>query len=360
MQLKLKKPLSRYRLVAVLAIVLSAGGLAWWLLQPSELGEGFASGNGRIEATEIDVATKAAGRILDINVDEGDFVQPGQVIAHMDTDVLAAQLKQARAEVQQAQNAILTAQALVTQRESEKTTAEAVVNQRRAELTAAQKHYQRTETLVTRNVMARQQLDDDLATLQSAQAGLAAARSQVLSAQAAIAAAKSQVIEAKSAVDAANAAVTRLQADITDSELKTDRLARVQYRVAQPGEVLGAGGKVLNLVDLSDVYMTFFLPERQAGRVALGADVRLVIDAAAQYVIPAKVSYVASVAQFTPKTVETQSEREKLMFRVKARIDPELLKQHLEQVKTGLPGMAYLKLDPDAEWPAQLQVNVTP
>ncbi len=106
--------------------------------------------------------------------------------------------------------------------------------------------------------------------------------------------------------------------------------------------------------------MTFFLPERQAGRVAIGAEARLVVDAAPQYVIPARISYVASVAQFTPKTVETESEREKLMFRVKARIDPQLLKRHMEQVKTGLPGMAYLKLDADAQWPDQLQINVTP
>ena len=180
----------------------------------------------------------------------------------------------------------------------------------------------------------------------------------MLSADAGIAAARSQVIEAQSALEAAQASVVRLQADITDSELKTDRVARVQYRVAQPGEVLGAGGKLLNLVDLADVYMTFFLPERQAGQVAMGSEVRLVIDAAPQYVIPAKVTYVASVAQFTPKTVETESEREKLMFRVKARIDPELLRKHMEQVKTGLPGMAYLKLDADTEWPAHLQINV--
>ncbi|HAB62901.1 MAG TPA: glycoside hydrolase family 43, partial [Pseudomonas sp.] len=329
-------------------------------LRPSGLGEGFASGNGRIEATEIDVATKSPGRVIEILVDEGDFVQPGQVLARMDTDVLQAQLNQARAQVRQGENAILTAEAMVAQRESERATAEAVVTQRRAELTAAQKRHQRTETLVARNAMARQQLDDDLAAMQSAQAALAAARSQVVSADAGIAAAKSQVIEARSAVEAAQAGVERLQADIRDSELKSDRVARVQYRVAQPGEVLGAGGKLLNLVDLADVYMTFFLPERQAGRVAIGAEVRLVIDAAPQYVIPAKVSYVASVAQFTPKTVETESEREKLMFRVKARIDPELLKRHMEQVKTGLPGMAYLKLDAESEWPADLQINVTP
>ncbi len=343
-----------------LVVVVIVGLLAWSELRTDGLGDGFASGNGRIEATEIDVATKLGGRIREISVDEGDFVQPGQIIARMDTEVLEAQLNQARAQVRQAENAILTAQALVAQRESEKATAEAVVHQRRAELTAAQKRYQRTEALVARNALPRQQLDDDLAAMQSAQAALAASRSQVLSAEAGIAAAKSQVIEAQSALEAAQANVARLQADISDSELKTDRVARVQYRVAQPGEVLGAGGKLLNLVDLADVYMTFFLPERQAGRVAMGSEARLVIDAVPQYVIPARITYVASVAQFTPKTVETESEREKLMFRVKARIAPELLNKRLEQVKTGLPGMAYVKLDADAEWPAHLQVNVTP
>ena len=128
--------------------------------------------------------------------------------------------------------------------------------------------------------------------------------------------------------------------------------------MAQPGEVLGAGGKVLNMVDLSDVYMTFFLPEQAAGRVALGQDVRIILDAAPQYVIPAKVSFVASTAQFTPKTVETASERQKLMFRVKAQISPDLLAQHLKQVKTGLPGVAWLKLDADAAWPTNLDVRV--
>ena len=358
MQAHRKKLLIRGLVAAGALLALTT--LAWLELRPSGLGEGFAASNGRIEATEIDVATKLAGRIQSIEVDEGDFVQPGQLLARMDTQGLEAQLRQARAQVRQAQNAILTALAQVAQRESEKASAEAVVLQRRAELSAAQKRHQRTATLVERRALPQQQLDDDLARLQSTQAALAAAQAQVLSAQAGIEAARSQVIEARSAVEAAEAGVARLQADLDDSQLMSDRLARVQYRVGQPGEVLGAGGKLLNLIDLTDVYMTFFLPERQAGRVALGAEVRLVIDAAPQYVIPAKVSFVASVAQFTPKAVETASEREKLMFRVKARIEPELLKKHLERVKTGLPGMAYLKLDPEAQWPSHLQLNVAP
>jgi HlyD family secretion protein len=106
------------------------------------------------------------------------------------------------------------------------------------------------------------------------------------------------------------------------------------------------------------VYLTFFLPTDQAGRVAIGSEARVIIDAAPQYVIPANISYVASVAQFTPKTVETANEREKLMFRIKARIDPGLLRKHLSQVKTGVPGVAHVRLNPQAQWPAELELKV--
>ena len=131
----------------------------------------------------------------------------------------------------------------------------------------------------------------------------------------------------------------------------------MQFKVAQPGEVLPAGGRVLNLLDVSDVYMTFFLPTEAAGRLALGAEARIVLDALPDYVVPAKISFVASAAQFTPKTVETVSERQKLMFRVRAQIDRQLLLEHLEQVKTGLPGEAWVRLDDSQPWPARLALK---
>lgn len=352
----------RKRLIQALLFVVLLGAIAlvaWQALRPDGLGDAIASGNGRMEATEIDIATKLSGRVAEILVDEGDFVVPGQLLARMDPRTLDAQLRQAQAELQRMRNALQTAHAQVAQNESTKAAAEAVVHQRQAELTAARKRYERSSTLAQRNAISRQQLDDDRATMQSGEAALAASRAQVSAAEAASVAARSQVVEAQSAIDAAEAGVAKVQADLDDSQLRADRLARVQYRVAEPGEVLAPGGNVLNLIDLTDVYMTFFLPTSQAGRVALGDDVRLVLDAAPEYVIPARVSFVASAAQFTPKTVETASEREKLMFRIRARIDPQLLKEHLEQVKTGLPGMAYLKLDPQAEWPDSLQVNVS-
>ena len=150
------------------------------------------------------------------------------------------------------------------------------------------------------------------------------------------------IITAESNVKSAQATIERIQADINDSTLTAPRAGRVQYRVAQPGEVVGEGGKVLNMIDLNDVYMTFFLPTDWVGRAKLGSEVRVVLDAAPQFVVPAKVTFVADVAQFTPKTVETAEERQKLTFRLKAHISPDLLKKYVRDVKTGLPGMAYV------------------
>lgn len=345
-------------LAAVAILIGMVGWGAWTLTRPNGPGEGFVSGNGRIEATEIDAATKYPGRVVDIFAQEGDFVTTGQVLAQMQIDVLNAQRDEARAQQQQAINAVASAEAQVKVRESDLAVAQAVAVQRDSDLDNAKRRLARSQTLSREGAASIQQLDDDQAAVRNAEAALAAAKAQVTAAQSAIAAAKAQVTGARSTVAALAATIARIEADIADSQLKAPRDGRVQYRVAQPGEVLSPGGVVLNMVDLTDVYMTFFLPTEQAGQVALGAEARLVLDAAPQYVVPAEVSFVADVAQFTPKTVETAEERQKLMFRIKARIDPDLLRKHLHQVKTGLPGMAYVRLDPRVEWPPELQTRL--
>ncbi|OPH14505.1 glycoside hydrolase family 43 [Azospirillum brasilense] len=355
----MRKP-SRWLLkaAAALSVVVVLYGV-WLFVQPKGLPAGLASGNGRIEAVEIDIATKTAGRVEDILVDEGDFVTAGQVLARMDTDVLQAQAKQAEAQKQQAVIGVETARHQVLQRQAERQAALSLVAQREAERDVAQKQLARSEELEARGTTSRQVLDSDRARFESANAAVSAAKAQVAAADAAIATAEAQVVNARAAVDAAAATVERIQADIRDSTLRSPRDGRVQFRVAQPGEVLGAGGRVLNMVDLSDVYMTFFLPTEAAGRVRIGTEVRIALDAFPQYVIPAKATFVADVAQFTPKTVETANERQKLMFRIKAQIPPPLLKKYIRDVKTGLPGVAYVRIDPDTEWPANLQ-NLVP
>ncbi|EPK9980904.1 MULTISPECIES: HlyD family secretion protein [Acinetobacter] len=320
--------------------------------------DALVSGNGRIEATEINVSSKLSGQLEEILVKEGDFVEPGQILARVKISTLEAQLRELEAQQRQAQDAIATAEAQVAMRISEKAAAEAMVQQRETELMAAKNRLARTEVLAKEGASSKQQLDDERAAAQQAVAVLSAAKAQVQSAQGAIVASKSQVSAAHSQVDAIKASVERIKFDMDDAQLRAPLKARVQFRVAQPGELVAAGGRVLNLIDLSDVYMTFFLPETVAGKIAIGTEVRIVLDAAKNVVIPATVSFVADTAQFTPKSVETESERQKLMFRVKAKIDPTLLNKYIEQVKTGLPGVAYIKIDDQAAWPTFLENTV--
>lgn len=347
----------RYLFIAIAAVAL-IGWFGWQRVQNGGPGPGFASGNGRIEATEVDVAAKLAGRIEEILVKEGDFVTRGQPLARMQVDTLEAQLAEAQAVHQEAVHGIAAAKAQIALRQSDVAAAQALVMQRQAELDVARQRLKRSQSLAGQGATSRQTLDDDRAAALSAEAALTAARAQVIAAESAVQAAEAQHVGSESRARAAAATVARVEADIADSVLKAPRSGRVQFLVAQAGEVLAPGGKVLNLVDLSDVYMTFFLPETVAGRLKLGGEARIILDAAPQYVIPAEISFVSSTAQFTPKTVETQSERQKLMFRVRARISPELLEKYLEYVKTGLPGVTWVKVDASADWPEHLIPNI--
>lgn len=344
---------------AVLVALLAGGALWFWQrIEQSRSDGGIVSSNGRIEAIDVNISAKLPGRIEDIFADEGDLVARGQVVAKLDTSVLEAQLREARAQHDRARMDLESARSLLAQREADKAATEALVVQRLADLDMLRKRLARTRELARQDMATQSRLDEDSAAVNATQAAVVAARAQVRAAEAAIIQSQASIAAAKAQVAATSASIERIQADIDDSLLRAPRDGRVQYRIAQPGEVVAAGGAVLNVVDLSDVYMTFFLPTQVAGKVAIGSEVRLVLDAFPQYVIPATATFVSDVAQFTPKTVETAEERQKLMFRVKASIDPDLLRQHLPQVKTGLPGMAYLKLDPQRDWPAHLQVKV--
>lgn len=335
----------------------AAAFLLWQWRGVPDLPQGFARGNGRMEGIEVEIATKLSGRIREVLVDDGDFVAAGQVVVRMDTQVLRAALAQANARVEEARHAKAAALAIVAQRRSEAAAATALLVQRRSERDVALKKLDRSRYLAEKHSISAQQHDEDVAAAETSKAAVDAAAAQLAAAQAATEASRAQVVQAESAIGAATASADSIQADIDDSELRAPRAGRIQYRISQAGEVLGAGGKVLSLLDTGDVYMSFFLPEAEAGRVALGSEARIVLDAAPGYVIPATVSYVASVAQFTPKTVETESERQKLMFRVKARIAADLLQRYRTQVKTGLPGVAYVRLDPKASWPPKLQTE---
>ncbi|HSV21706.1 MAG TPA: HlyD family efflux transporter periplasmic adaptor subunit, partial [Xanthobacteraceae bacterium] len=165
---------------------------------------------------------------------------------------------------------------------------------------------------------------------------------------------------AEDSVKAAQADVERLQAVLVDLVLLSPRTGRVEYRLARAGEVVAAGQRVLTILDLKDVYMTIYVPGDVAGKLALGDEVRWILDPVPQYVFPATISFVATEAQFTPKSVETAEERAKLTFRVKLQADPKVLDQYYQQVKTGIRGLGFVRRDPKVSWPDDLQVKLPP
>ena len=329
--------LKRWLVLVIILVCVTGAALAWRVLRNPAQPLTFASGNGRIEATEVNVSTKLAGRLVDVSAREGDDVAKGQVLARMDTKILEADLREAEAAIVQAQHKKASAAAAVAQRQNEIAAAEAAVAQRTSQLQLSTTEMRRTKELHSGGFLAREKMDVDVTATKTDAALLRAAQAQLLAARAALDAAQAGVLEAQAAVEAAMARAETIRADIEDSILTASINGRVLYRLAEPGEVLAAGGNVLTLLDLSDVYMTLFLPTEEAGLAALGAEARIVLDVRPDLSIPARVTFVSPQAQFTPKAVETRTEREKLMFRIKVNIPRDLLLAHAKQVKTGLP-----------------------
>lgn len=330
-----QRPKKKKRLgwLVVLACIVAAGGAGgwyWWQQQLHALPPGIAKANGRLEAEQVQIATKYAGRIAEVLAREGDMVDAGQVVARMDTVELEAQLAAAEADVQQAEHEQVQAEALIAQRKSERT--------------FALQELERAAKLKETGYGTVEKLDQR--------------RSEMKTAEAAYDAAVASLEAAKAKILAGRAEVARLKSQIDDSELIVPSRGRIQYKLAQPEEVLDAGGRVFTLLDLSEVYLTIFVPAQVAGPLAIGDEARVVLDPMPGYVFPANITFVATEAQFTPKTVETAEEREKLMFRVKLTIDPALRGRYENQVKTGLRGVGFVRTDPNTLWPDNLTVKL--
>jgi HlyD family secretion protein len=313
----------------VLGAVAFVGWRAWERQQRAQvqLPDGITVGNGRIEAIQVDIATKYAGRIGDVLAREGSMVAPDDLLAHIDSTEMRAELEKANAQLAKAAEDVARAAADIVEKQSA------------ADL--SEKSFARSETLKRNKAIADQDFDESRARRDSSAAAVNVAKATLRSAE------KAEL--------AAAAEVSRQTAQLAEMTLKSPVRGRVLYRLAEPGMVLPAGGKVLTLLDLSDIYMEIFLPSREAARVRVGSEARIVLDVAPEYAARATVSFVSPEAQFTPKQVETRSERDKLMFRVKLQLPAELILPYLERIKTGLRGVGYVRLDDTVPWPDFLE-----
>jgi HlyD family secretion protein len=299
-------------------------------LRGTDMPAGIVKTNGRIEATQVDIAAKYPGRLESVMVEEGDEVGAGQLIAVISSPEYEAQLRGAQAAVLKAKQALAEAEAMIAERQSDQV--------------AAKNDLQRGQDLVEKGWMTKQVFDQRVNKAQSTDALLHAAE-----------AARDQ---AQFAIKTSAAEVDRIEAILVDLKLVAPRSGRVQYKISQAGEVVNAGTRIVTLLDLHDVYMTIYLTAAQAGQLAIGDEARIIIDPLPQYVVPASISFVATDAQFTPKSVETAEEREKLMFRVKLQVDPKVLEQYHTQVKTGVRGIGFARTDSSVHWPQDLAVKL--
>ncbi|NVO14859.1 MAG: HlyD family efflux transporter periplasmic adaptor subunit [Rhodoplanes sp.] len=299
-------------------------------LRGNTMPDGIVKSNGRIEATQVDIAAKYGGRLATMTVEEGDEVTAGQVVATISSPEYEAQLRGAQAQVLRAKQALAEAVALIAQRTSD-------VNFARTDL-------ERGKSLLEKGSITVQVVDQR--------------RNKFEAADAAFRAATAQHEQAQFAIKVAEADVERLQSVLVDLVLVSPRSGRVQYRLARAGEVVATGQRVLTILDLKDVYLTIYLPAEDAGKLTLGDEARIIADPIPEYVIPATVAFVATEAQFTPKSVETAEERQKLMFRVKLQVDPDVLQKYHRQVKTGVRGVGFARTSATIAWPEDLVVKL--
>jgi len=324
---KISKSTVKWIIAVVAVVVVGFIGFRYWQAKQTALPEGIVSGNGRIEGKLVDLAPKEPLRVKKILADEGDLVKPGQVLVQMDTVTLEANLAEANAAVAAAEERLALANANISKQKSE--------------IALANVEAVRSKNLVAEGAGSQRELDvrntrvkTTKASYEEAVAGLQTAKQQV---------------------EVARANAATIQTRIDDATLKSPVTGRVLYRLAEPGEVLAPGGKALTLVNLEDIYMEIFLPAADAAQTKLGAEGRITVDYDPDRAVAGFVSFVSPEAQFTPKQVETRSEREKLMFRVKIQVPRAVASQYVESIKTGIRGVGYVRVKDSAAWPPWLQ-----
>lgn len=375
--------------------------------------EGFASSNGRLQLQNIDVSSLRAGRVSQVLVHEGDLVEKGTPLVTLSSEELDTQLQGAEAAKLQAEAAKLQAEGRKSQAQAAKARAESAVTRAMGTEKRAEGGYARTQggvnqadaVIAAKKAQLQIALDNlnntkalrkdnlvSIAELQQREQAYQAAKAEVLAAQAAkaqaaaggteaqagIAEAQSGIAEAKAAVAEAQAGINQAQAGIeqaqaginqaqsqinrvksiqSDMYVRAPQAGRVEYRIVEVGNVIAPGSKVVTLVDPNDVYLEIFLPTDSSNQVQIGSPARIVLDGI-KAVLPAKVSFVANQSQFTPKSVETKNEREKMMYRVKLSLDPQVASRYQTLLKGGMTAQGYVQLDPSKAWSKDLEVKM--
>lgn len=384
-----------YFLVTGLALIAASVFAVWFYFLQNRMAEGVLEANGQVRGTEVTVSSKLAGRIEALPIAEGRLVKKGALIARLSSAEIEAQLEQAEAQASAADNRIREIEAALkgmatsvgqaqldvgaTQGTSQHTIHQANEGLQRAqaELAAAQaareqekNNYDRNAKLVQQGFVSESYFDQLKNRYAAAEARLKAAERAREEARAALELARVSQLDigirqkevqrlqdekarllasravAQSQAEAAWARVREMQAVASDAEIRAPADGTVINKLAEQGELVAAGTPIATLIDLSDIYVRAYIPEKAIGQIRIGNPARIFADAFPQKFFPGRVIEVSQQAEFTPKEVHTQEERTKLVFGVKVKIDnPE------GYLKPGMPVDVTIKWREDMAWP---------
>ncbi|MBW1917235.1 MAG: efflux RND transporter periplasmic adaptor subunit [Deltaproteobacteria bacterium] len=334
----------------------------WWYALP----EGLLVASGRIEGDEVVIAPKIAGKVILVNKDKGDPVEPGELLARLDSDQITAQLQRAQKEADYWQKQVEQAgidldyterhvQASITESRARVGALAARVVEAEAIYVKNRLDYDRYRSLFSRQVVPKQRLDQVTSAYQASRASLQASRQELQLAQAQLQQArlllktvemKRQAYEAvQASFAAARAAVQEAQANLHDTYIYSPSRGTILTKEVEPGEVVNPGTPLFTMVNMDKLFLKVYINEPDIGKIRLGQEARIYVDAFPDRAFKAQVSRVAQRAEFTPKYVETRAERVKLVFAV------ELLAKNPEgYLKPGMPGDGVIRVQEGVPW----------
>jgi HlyD family secretion protein len=360
-------------MLAALALLAAGSYFAYQRLgRKPVLPEGLLQANGRIEGDTVVVASKFAGRISKLLAREGDSVREGDVIVQLDDAQIRARLGEAQHAIPVLETRIGSAKTAVAllrrQVPLEVDAAAAGVAQAKAMISKAEaaedqarRDADRFQTLAQRGTIGKQRGEQAELAATAAARDLEAAREQLVQAEKKLAVANlgwEQVHVREQDIGTLDAQLQQVHAALVEPETVLHDLqvvapisGMVATRVRDVGEVVGAGGPVLTLVDLDRLYLKVYVPESEIGKLRLGLPARIYTDAFPDTPFEATVRYIASNAEFTPKEVQTQDERVKLVYAVKLYFTA----NPSHRLTPGLPADAIIQWKEGASWAKPLQ-----
>lgn len=334
-----KRVLRRIRGVVILILLISAVSYAvyyYFTVYSTPEDPNVLITSGVIEAVEVRVGSKISGQITELLVEEGDEITGGQLVARIETDDLMIQLEGAKAAVERSKALLKDLERGLRPEEIEQL--EKIVQLKEANLERAKLDHERKKRLAEASALPRHEADISRTLMEAAQKDLETSQEQVRIAR--LGSREDQISAARWAIRQAESAVSQLEQRISDSEIVSPISGRVSIKNMEQGEIVRAGSTIITLVDLDRPWVRVFIPENKLGRVKLGMQAEIISDTFPDKTYQGIIRNIATEAEFTPKNVQTQEERIKLVYAVKVYVD-----NPNQELKPGQPVDAVIRFD---------------